>query len=46
MCSSDLAIKDPATQAAVTKIVNLVVGEATVLIPAVEAWAAQLSASK
>jgi hypothetical protein len=37
-----LAIKNPALQAKVTNIVNLVVSEAKVLIPAVEAWVGQL----
>lgn len=33
-----IAVKNPELQAAVTRIVNLVVNEAKVLIPAVEAW--------
>ena len=40
-----LQIKNPALQAAVTKIVNLITAEAKVLIPAVEAWVKQISGS-
>jgi hypothetical protein len=39
-----LNIKNPALTAEVTKIVNLVVGELAVIIPAAEAWVAQLAA--
>lgn len=39
-----IAIKNPALQAEITKIVNLVTGEAKVLIPAVESWIAQIAA--
>lgn len=42
---TSVAIKNPALQAAVTRIVNLVVGEAKVLIPAVTAWAEQIKAT-
>jgi hypothetical protein len=40
-----LDIKNPALTATITKIVNLVTGEAKVLIPAVESWVAELSAT-
>jgi hypothetical protein len=40
-----LDIKNPALVATVTKIVNLVAGEAKVLIPAVESWVAQIAAA-
>jgi hypothetical protein len=40
-----LDIKNPALQAAVTRIVTLVTGEAAVLIPAAQAWVAQITAS-
>ena len=39
-----LTIKNTALQAAITRIVTLVTGEATVLIPAAQAWASQLAA--
>ena len=39
-------IKNPALQAKITKIVNLVVNEAKVLIPAVQSWIQQIEASK
>lgn len=38
-----LDVKDAKLQAQVTKIVNLVVNEAKVLVPAVESWVQQLS---
>lgn len=41
-----LAIKNPALQAEVERIVALVTGEAKVLVPAVEAWVAQIKAAK
>lgn len=41
-----LAIKNPALQSEVTKIVNLVVAESKVLIPAVESWVKQIAAAK
>jgi hypothetical protein len=41
-----LQVKNPALQAVITKIVKLVVGEAKVLIPAVQAWVAQIKAAK
>jgi hypothetical protein len=41
-----LAIKDANLQATITKIVNLITGEAKVLIPAVQAWIAQIAAAK
>lgn len=41
-----LQVKNPVLQAAVERIVNLVTGEAKVLIPAVEAWVKQLEAAK
>ena len=37
-----LKIENPALQATITKIVNLIVGEAAVLIPAAEAWVKQI----
>ena len=37
-------VKNPALVASITKIVNFVSGEAKVLIPAVEAWIAQIKA--
>lgn len=40
-----IAVKNPALQAAVERIVGLVVGEAKVLIPAVEAWVKQIEAN-
>jgi hypothetical protein len=40
-----LTIKDPVLQAQVTKIVNLIVNETKVLLPAIEAWVAQIKAS-
>lgn len=40
-----IAIKNPALQAAILRIVNLVTGEAKVLIPAVETWVAQIAAA-
>ena len=40
---SSLKITNPALQAKITKIVNLVVGEAAVLIPAAEAWVKQIA---
>lgn len=40
-----LDIKDPKLSAAVERVVNLIVGEAKVLVPAVEAWVAQIAAS-
>lgn len=42
---SGLQIKDSNLQATITKIVNLVVGEAKVLIPAVQSWVQQLEAA-
>ena len=39
-----LAIKDANLQATITKIVNLITGEAKVLIPAVQAWVAEIAA--
>lgn len=41
-----LAIKNPALQATVKRIVALIVGEAKVLIPAIEAWVKEIAASK
>jgi hypothetical protein len=41
-----LAIKNPALQAAVVRISALVVAEAKVLIPAVQAWVAQIKAAQ
>ena len=41
-----VAIKNPALQATITKLVNLVVGEVTVLIPAVQSWVAQIKAAQ
>lgn len=38
-----LTIKNPALQAEITKIVNLITNEAKVLIPAVEAWVQQIA---
>lgn len=38
-----LDIKDAALQTTITKIVTLVVGEAKVIIPAVQSWVAQLA---
>lgn len=40
-----LQIKNPILQAAVTRIVTLIVGEAKVLIPAVQSWIAQIQAA-
>lgn len=40
---TSLAIKNPALQAKVTAIVNLITNEAKVLIPAVEVWVQQLA---
>lgn len=40
-----LQIKNPALQAAVTRVVALVTGEAKVLIPAVQSWVAQIEAA-
>lgn len=40
-----IEIKNPALQAAVEKIVKLVVNEAKVLIPAVESWVKQIEAA-
>ncbi|PSH05001.1 MAG: hypothetical protein CXZ00_04475 [Acidobacteria bacterium] len=40
-----VAIKNPSLKASITKIVNLVVGECKVLIPAVESWVAQIKNS-
>ena len=42
---SGLAIKNPVLQATIEKIVTLVTSEAKVLIPAVEAWVAQIKAA-
>jgi hypothetical protein len=42
---ASLDIKDPALKAVVTRVVNLIVGEAKVLVPAVQAWVAQISAA-
>lgn len=39
-----IQVKNPALKAVVEKIVNVVVGEAAVLIPAVEAWVKQIEA--
>ena len=39
-----IEVKNPALQAKVTGIVNLVTNEAKVLIPAVQSWVAQLAA--
>jgi hypothetical protein len=41
---SGLAIKDSGLQAAITRIVTLVTGEAAVLIPAAESWVKQIAA--
>jgi hypothetical protein len=41
---SGLEIKNPALVALIEKIINLVTAEAKVLIPAVQAWVAQLKA--
>lgn len=41
-----LTIKNPVLVASITKIVTLVTGEAKVLIPAVEAWVAQIKAAQ
>lgn len=41
---SGLCVKNPVLQKAIEKIVNLVNGEAKVLIPAVKAWVAQIAA--
>lgn len=41
-----LAIKNPALQATVKRIVALIVGEAKVLLPAIEAWVKEIAASK
>ena len=41
-----LTIKNPALQAAVVRVVSLVTGEAKVLIPAVQAWVAQIKAAQ
>jgi hypothetical protein len=46
MLLSSLAIKNPALQKEITSIVNLVVNECKVLIPAVESWVAQIEAAK
>ena len=40
-----IAIKNPALQAEITKIVNLVEGEAKVIIPAIQAWVQQIQGS-
>jgi hypothetical protein len=40
-----LAIKDPALQATVTRVVTLVDGECRVLIPVVQSWVAQIKAA-
>ncbi|KAA6459636.1 hypothetical protein DYQ86_16080 [Acidobacteria bacterium AB60] len=40
-----LEIKNPALKASVSRIVTLVVGEAKVLIPAVQTWVTQLKAA-
>lgn len=42
---SGLAIKNPVLQASIERIVTLVTSEAKVLIPAVEAWVAQIKAA-
>ena len=42
---TSIAVKNPALTAAIDRIVTLVVGEAKVLIPAVESWVAQINAS-
>jgi phage-related tail protein len=42
---SGIAIKNPALQKEVTTIVNLVVNEAKVLIPAIQSWVAQIKAA-
>lgn len=42
---SGLAIKNPLLQASIERIVTLVTSEAKVLIPAVEAWVAQIKAA-
>lgn len=39
-----IEVKNPALQAAVTRVVNLIVGEAKVIIPAVQSWIAQRKA--
>ena len=39
-----LQVKNPALQAKITSIANLVTNEAKVLIPAVESWVAQIAA--
>jgi hypothetical protein len=39
-----VAVKNPALQSSITKVVNLVTGECKVLIPAVTSWIAQLAA--
>jgi hypothetical protein len=41
-----LAIKNPVLSAAILRIVALVVGEAKVLLPAVESWVAQIKAAQ
>lgn len=41
-----IEVKNPALKAVVVKIVNVVVSEAAVLIPAVEAWVKQIEAKK
>lgn len=41
---SGIQVKNPVLTAAVERIVNLVVGEAKVLIPAVQSWVAQIAA--
>jgi len=38
-----IQVKNPALAAAVNRVVTLVVGEATVLIPAVQSWVAQIN---
>jgi hypothetical protein len=42
---TSIKVTNPALQAAVERIVDLVVGEAKVLIPAVESWVSQISGS-
>lgn len=43
---SGLTVKNPATTAAIEKVVTLVVSEAKVLVPAVESWVKQIAAVK
>ncbi len=43
---SGLAIKNPELQANIVKIVNLVVNESKVIIPAVQAWVSKLATTK